>query len=284
MKIIFELISCFAFMFVYTTYQDSVELVVVVNIPKQEMHDFSKQLFNSDYSVVFDLPRDSNGRDFMSGYVVRKWLRETGGRKAAFGKRDWKLFYGRFHDLTLYLYKDHDKSVTQSVNTTKQHHNAVIIKKSKSFKQSGDIENPMDHVAVSVAATELVIVTTTTTLIQSYGDHSNNPQSDQTDNTRAILIIKYMCLIPTYGFCYCVSDGTDSRCVGVSTPHIILIDPCVDQIQTVTLVPTSELALQTSQICTELAKHSDTKVMLTTRGKSLKDDIVCLQQTVYVII
>lgn len=40
------------------------------------------------------------------------------------------------------------------------------------------------------------------------------------------------------------------------------------------MVPTRELALQTSQICMELSKHMDIKVMVTTGGTNLKDDIM----------
>lgn len=42
------------------------------------------------------------------------------------------------------------------------------------------------------------------------------------------------------------------------------------------IVPTRELALQTSQICIELGKHLDCKVMVTTGGTNLKDDIMRL--------
>lgn len=42
------------------------------------------------------------------------------------------------------------------------------------------------------------------------------------------------------------------------------------------IVPTRELALQTSQICIELAKHIGCKVMATTGGTNLKDDIMRL--------
>jgi len=44
------------------------------------------------------------------------------------------------------------------------------------------------------------------------------------------------------------------------------------------LVPTRELALQTSQICIELAKHTKIKVMVTTGGTSLRDDIMRLDE------
>jgi len=42
------------------------------------------------------------------------------------------------------------------------------------------------------------------------------------------------------------------------------------------IVPTRELALQTSQICIELSKHVGCKVMVTTGGTNLKDDILRL--------
>jgi ATP-dependent RNA helicase DDX6/DHH1 len=50
------------------------------------------------------------------------------------------------------------------------------------------------------------------------------------------------------------------------------------------IVPTRELALQTSQICIELAKHMDVKVMVTTGGTNLRDDIMRIYQKVQVII
>ena len=42
--------------------------------------------------------------------------------------------------------------------------------------------------------------------------------------------------------------------------------------------PTRELALQTSQLCKDLGKHMNTRVMVTTGGTSLKDDIMRLDE------
>lgn len=50
------------------------------------------------------------------------------------------------------------------------------------------------------------------------------------------------------------------------------------------LVPTRELALQTSQVCKELGKHLKVEVMVTTGGTSLKDDIMRFQQTVHILV
>lgn len=62
------------------------------------------------------------------------------------------------------------------------------------------------------------------------------------------------------------------------------IDPKKDCIQALIIVPTRELALQTSQICIELAKHLDVRVMVTTGGTNLRDDIMRIYQKVQVII
>lgn len=43
-------------------------------------------------------------------------------------------------------------------------------------------------------------------------------------------------------------------------------------------MPTRELALQTSQILRELAKHMNIQVMVTTGGTNLRDDIMRIYQ------
>ncbi|KJE89617.1 cytoplasmic DExD/H-box RNA helicase [Capsaspora owczarzaki ATCC 30864] len=67
-------------------------------------------------------------------------------------------------------------------------------------------------------------------------------------------------------------------------PLLEMIDTGKPHIQAVVLVPTRELALQTSQLCKELGKHMGVKVMVTTGGTSLKDDIIRLQETVHVLV
>ncbi|XP_015376866.1 PREDICTED: putative ATP-dependent RNA helicase me31b isoform X2 [Diuraphis noxia] len=69
-----------------------------------------------------------------------------------------------------------------------------------------------------------------------------------------------------------------------SIPVLEQVDPKLDVIQALVIVPTRELALQTSQICIELAKHLDIRVMVTTGGTNLKDDILRIYQRVHVII
>lgn len=69
-----------------------------------------------------------------------------------------------------------------------------------------------------------------------------------------------------------------------SIPVLEQIDPKKDYIQALIIVPTRELALQTSQICIELAKHLNVKVMVTTGGTNLRDDIMRIYQKVHLII
>ncbi|KAJ3321451.1 DExD/H-box ATP-dependent RNA helicase dhh1 [Boothiomyces sp. JEL0866] len=55
-------------------------------------------------------------------------------------------------------------------------------------------------------------------------------------------------------------------------------------IQALILVPTRELALQTSQVCKTLGKHLNLQIMVTTGGTSLKDDILRLNQPVHIVV
>ncbi|KAG8060097.1 hypothetical protein GUJ93_ZPchr0002g23844 [Zizania palustris] len=67
-------------------------------------------------------------------------------------------------------------------------------------------------------------------------------------------------------------------------PALEKIDQDKNAIQVVMLVPTRELALQTSQVCKELGKHLKIQVMVTTGGTSLKDDIIRLCQPVHLLV
>ncbi|KAJ7522149.1 hypothetical protein O6H91_19G085500 [Diphasiastrum complanatum] len=67
-------------------------------------------------------------------------------------------------------------------------------------------------------------------------------------------------------------------------PAIEKIDQNKNAIQVLILVPTRELALQTSQVCKELSKHLSIQVMVTTGGTSLRDDIMRLYQPVHLLV
>ena len=61
------------------------------------------------------------------------------------------------------------------------------------------------------------------------------------------------------------------------TPALRLFTPSIPGM---IIVPTRELALQTSQIAIELSKHIGVRVMVTTGGTNLKEDILRLYEKV----
>ncbi|KAI0044965.1 DEAD-domain-containing protein [Auriscalpium vulgare] len=67
-------------------------------------------------------------------------------------------------------------------------------------------------------------------------------------------------------------------------PSLQQVDVTKNKIQALVLVPTRELALQTSQVCKNLGKHMGIQVMVTTGGTTLKDDILRLSETVHVLV
>ena len=67
-------------------------------------------------------------------------------------------------------------------------------------------------------------------------------------------------------------------------PTLDRINPKSNKIQALILVPTRELALQTSQVCKTLGKHLGVNVMVTTGGTGLKDDIIRLNDAVHIVV
>jgi len=67
-------------------------------------------------------------------------------------------------------------------------------------------------------------------------------------------------------------------------PILQRINVEIPSIQALIIVPTRELALQTGQICIDLGKHIKPRIMVTTGGTDLKDDIMRIYQTVHIVI
>ncbi|KAJ1820346.1 DExD/H-box ATP-dependent RNA helicase dhh1, partial [Coemansia sp. RSA 2599] len=67
-------------------------------------------------------------------------------------------------------------------------------------------------------------------------------------------------------------------------PALEKVNTAASTIQCLILVPTRELALQTSQVCKTLGKHMGVNVMVTTGGTTLKDDIIRLSETVHILV
>lgn len=67
-------------------------------------------------------------------------------------------------------------------------------------------------------------------------------------------------------------------------PCLEKVDPTKNQIQVLMLVPTRELALQTSAIVKEMSKHMTVQTMVSTGGTNLREDIMRLYSTVHIIV
>ncbi|KAJ4318234.1 DExD/H-box ATP-dependent RNA helicase dhh1 [Neodidymelliopsis sp. IMI 364377] len=67
-------------------------------------------------------------------------------------------------------------------------------------------------------------------------------------------------------------------------PTLERVNPKNPKTQALILVPTRELALQTSQVCKTLGKHLGINVMVSTGGTGLKDDIIRLSEPVHIIV
>ena len=67
-------------------------------------------------------------------------------------------------------------------------------------------------------------------------------------------------------------------------PTLERVNTKKNKIQAVLLVPTREVALQTSQVAKTLGKHLGVEIMVSTGGTTLKDDILRLGQTVHILV
>ncbi|KAJ1956521.1 DExD/H-box ATP-dependent RNA helicase dhh1 [Dispira parvispora] len=78
-------------------------------------------------------------------------------------------------------------------------------------------------------------------------------------------------------------NGT-GKTAAFTIPVLEKVNTQKPKIQALILVPTRELALQTSQVCKNLGKHMDIEVMVSTGGTLLRDDILRLKSTVHVVV
>lgn len=78
-------------------------------------------------------------------------------------------------------------------------------------------------------------------------------------------------------------NGT-GKTAAFTIPVLERIDGTKSHVQALILVPTRELALQTSQVFKTLGRHLNLQIMVTTGGTSLKEDILRLDQAVHVLV
>ena len=67
-------------------------------------------------------------------------------------------------------------------------------------------------------------------------------------------------------------------------PCLEKVDTSKNHVQVLILVPTRELALQTSAIVKEIGKHMGVQCMVTTGGTTLREDIMRLYSTVHILV
>lgn len=67
-------------------------------------------------------------------------------------------------------------------------------------------------------------------------------------------------------------NGT-GKTASYSIPLIEKIDTSLNKIQALVLVPTRELAMQTSHVIKELGKHKKIESMVSTGGTSVREDV-----------
>ncbi len=78
-------------------------------------------------------------------------------------------------------------------------------------------------------------------------------------------------------------NGT-GKTASYSIPLIEKVDTSVNKIQALVLVPTRELAMQTSHVIKELGRHKKIESMVSTGGTQVREDIYRLHQTVHTIV
>lgn len=79
-------------------------------------------------------------------------------------------------------------------------------------------------------------------------------------------------------------NGT-GKTASFAIPCLNIVDPTKKHTQICVLVPTRELALQTSAVLKTLGKHiKDLNIIVSTGGTDLKDDIIRLMQPVHIIV
>lgn len=78
-------------------------------------------------------------------------------------------------------------------------------------------------------------------------------------------------------------NGT-GKTASFTIPILEKVQPNLNAIQAVIVLPTRELALQTSQVVRTLGKHLGVQVMVSTGGTSLKDDILRLHDPVHIMV
>ncbi|KAK3871166.1 hypothetical protein Pcinc_022206 [Petrolisthes cinctipes] len=77
-------------------------------------------------SNPFLTPPSGSGTQYKKGYIMRKCCTDPNGKKTAFGKRSWKMWFCVIQDLVLYLHKD-EQGARRGPQHAQLGHNAIRL-------------------------------------------------------------------------------------------------------------------------------------------------------------
>lgn len=93
----------------------------------------------SNNNPFFQMPDPQTAKEYKSGWLLRKCCFDADGKKSAFLKRSWKIFYASLRDMVLYLHKD-DKVLKNNTfdnitNAIRIHHALATVASDYKKKQ-----------------------------------------------------------------------------------------------------------------------------------------------------
>lgn len=83
----------------------------------------------------FQMPDPLTAKEYKSGWMFRKCCYDADGKKSAFLKRSWKMFYASLRDMVLYLHKDKNGTFDNVTNAIRIHHALATVASDYKKKQ-----------------------------------------------------------------------------------------------------------------------------------------------------
>lgn len=81
------------------------------------------------------MPDPHTAKEYKSGWMFRKCCFDADGKKSAFLKRSWKMFYASLRDMVLYLHKDKNGTFDNVTNAIRIHHALATVASDYKKKQ-----------------------------------------------------------------------------------------------------------------------------------------------------
>lgn len=91
--------------------------------------------FRANSNPFFQMPDPLTAKEYKSGWMFRKCCYDADGKKSAFLKRSWKMFYASLRDMVLYLHKDKNGTFDNVTNAIRIHHALATVASDYKKKQ-----------------------------------------------------------------------------------------------------------------------------------------------------